>query len=125
MKKGWRAIIPWNGCFKISEPIHALRAQPPATGWEHAFLGRNIDEVCCYCDFNMIENKLSSIEIRDDVFEEYNERLDEANRTLIWESEGHGYYVNKFGRQCVNMPWRTHLYHDMVKKPKFEEYHVK
>jgi 4-hydroxyacetophenone monooxygenase len=74
---------------------------------------------------HMIENESSSIEIRDDVFEEYNERLDEANKALIWESQGHGYYVNEFGRQCVNMPWRTHLYHQMVKMPKYEEYYIK
>lgn len=72
----------------------------------------------------MIENERKSIEIKDDVFEEYNGRLDEANKTLIWESEGAGYYVNEFGRQCVSMPWRTHLYHDMVKEPNLEEHHI-
>ncbi|CAG9996236.1 unnamed protein product [Clonostachys byssicola] len=71
---------------------------------------------------HLIENKLNSIECRKDVFDRYNDKLDEANKGLIWELPGHGYYVNEFGRQSVNTPWNTADYHSMVLKPNMDDF---
>lgn len=77
------------------------------------------------CIIHLLENDKSSIEVRRDVFDEYNERLDAKGKTLLWESPGHGYYVNKFGRQSVNVPWATADYHRMVSKPNFDDYEIR
>lgn len=74
---------------------------------------------------HLIENGKTSIECRRDVFDEYNTRLDEEAKTLIWEQEGYGYYVNEHGRQSVNVPWHTADYHDMVTKPNFDDFEVR
>lgn len=70
----------------------------------------------------MIERGANSMEVKKDVFDRYQARLDEANRKLIWESEGAAYYVNEHGRQAVNMPWTTAEYHPMIVKPDFGDY---
>ncbi|KAJ5814258.1 uncharacterized protein N7503_001008 [Penicillium pulvis] len=77
------------------------------------------------CFVHMLENDKSSMECRKDVFDDYNTRLDEAAKDLIWEMEGHGYYVNEFGRQSVNAPWHTAVYHRMVSKPNFEDFEIR
>ncbi|KAM0082237.1 hypothetical protein ACKRZS_005605 [Fusarium odoratissimum] len=74
---------------------------------------------------HLIENGRKSIECRKDVFDEYNAKLDEKAKELIWEMEGSGYYVNRFGRQSVNAPWFTYDYHSMVMKPNFDDFEVR
>ncbi|KAL1897462.1 hypothetical protein Sste5346_004200 [Sporothrix stenoceras] len=76
------------------------------------------------CIINLIENDKKSMDCRKDVFEEYNGRLDEACKELIWESEGSSYYVNELGRQSVNAPWHTADYHRMVRTPNFADYDI-
>ena len=72
----------------------------------------------------MIENDAKAMDIKADVFDKYQTKLDERNKTLIWESEGAAYYVNEFGRQGVNMPWTTSEYHEMVVKPRIDDFNV-
>ena len=74
------------------------------------------------CIIHLIENDKRSMDCRQEVFDEYNSRLDEASKEIIWESEGSGYYVNEFGRQSVNAPWHTADYHRMVLKPDFDDF---
>lgn len=62
----------------------------------------------------LIESGQSRIEVKRTVFEQYNARMDEAMKNLIWESEGASYYVNEHGRSGIFMPWETHEYHAMV-----------
>jgi 4-hydroxyacetophenone monooxygenase len=73
---------------------------------------------------HLIEHGKSSIECRRDVFDKYNAELDEAAKDLIWEMDGHGYYVNEFGRQSVNAPWHTSDYHRMVARPNFDDFEI-
>jgi 4-hydroxyacetophenone monooxygenase len=73
----------------------------------------------------MIEKGAKSMEVRREVFDDYNTRLDLQNKDLIWEAEGRGYYVNEHGRQGVNMPWTNAEYHAMVQQPNFEDYYFK
>ena len=55
------------------------------------------------------------MEVKKEVFDEYNGRLDEAVKGIILESEGAGYFVNEHERQGANMPWTNQEYHPMEK----------
>jgi 4-hydroxyacetophenone monooxygenase len=70
----------------------------------------------------MIERGANSMEVKHDVFDAYQAKLDQGNKKIIWESEGSSYYVNEHGRQAVNMPWTTAEYHPMIIKPNFDDY---
>jgi len=55
----------------------------------------------------LIEADLASVEVREDVFWDYNKELDEALSRMIWS---HGktstYFRNDAGRIVVNSPWK-------------------
>ncbi|MCW2526265.1 MAG: 4-hydroxyacetophenone monooxygenase, partial [Pseudonocardiales bacterium] len=69
------------------------------------------------CIVRAIEAGKSTIEVKTDAYEEYNERLDEESKNLlIMKEEGapeKNYYVNEFGRLQVNVPWYGPEYHRM------------
>jgi 4-hydroxyacetophenone monooxygenase len=73
----------------------------------------------------MIEGDFNSVEVRRDVFESYNARLDTAMRRLIWEMEGRSYYVNEHGRVVTNIPWEAEDYLEMLREPSLNDYHIK
>ncbi|KAM3414445.1 hypothetical protein BST61_g9610 [Cercospora zeina] len=77
------------------------------------------------CIIHLLENNKQIIDVRKDVYDTYNEALDKKAATLLWEQPGSGYYVNKFGRSGVNLPWPTSEYHRMVSKPNFEDYDIR
>lgn len=74
---------------------------------------------------HLLENEKKSLDCRKDIFDDYNTRLDEKAKELIWELEGHGYYVNEHGRQSVNAPWGTAQYHDMVSRFNVDDFEVR
>lgn len=47
----------------------------------------------------LIERGAKAMEVKKEVYDDYQTELDEANKKLIWESEGSSYYVNGHGRQ--------------------------
>jgi 4-hydroxyacetophenone monooxygenase len=64
-------------------------------------------------------------DIKPEVFEDYNQRHDEAMRELIWydkASMGRNYYVNHFGRQQVNTAWRLEDQYETLEKFNPDEY---
>ncbi|WP_403021162.1 flavin-containing monooxygenase [Salinibacterium sp. GXW1014] len=66
-------------------------------------------------------NRWSSVS--EDAFENYNRCMDEELERLIWAGEApkeRNYYVNSFGRQNVNMPWRLHDYAQILWRSPFE-----
>ncbi|OQU93644.1 hypothetical protein CLAIMM_00126 [Cladophialophora immunda] len=73
----------------------------------------------------MIERGVRSMEVKKCVYDEYQKKLDKANKRIIWESDDSGYYVNKHGRQCVNMPWTTAEYHRLIIRPNFDDFVLK
>ncbi|OCK73501.1 FAD/NAD(P)-binding domain-containing protein [Lepidopterella palustris CBS 459.81] len=77
------------------------------------------------CIIHLIEHDKKSMDCRKDVFDEYNARLDAECKGLIWEEAGHGYYVNEWGRQGVNVPWKTAEYHRMVSKPNLDSFEIR
>jgi 4-hydroxyacetophenone monooxygenase len=73
---------------------------------------------------SLIESGRSTMEVREDVFDDYNARLDGATTKLIWEMEGRSYYVNEHGRSGVNMPWEAQDYHSMIFAPNLDDYEL-
>lgn len=72
-----------------------------------------------------IERGARSVEIKRDVFDEYNDRLDVATKEILWETEGAGgYFNNEFGRSAINLPFRTEDYHAMVVEPNMDDYDI-
>ena len=57
------------------------------------------------------------MEIREQVFANYQDGIDKAHDGLIWQHEApadRNYYVNASGRQIVNWPWRNEHYFELV-----------
>ena len=70
-----------------------------------------------------IENGHTSVEVKSEVFDRYNERLDEEMKEILWEVEGAGsYYNNEFGRSSVNLPFLTEDYHAMMATPDSDDF---
>lgn len=73
----------------------------------------------------LVEGGHRYLTVREDVFEEYNRRLDETMLSLVWYDDGskdRNYYVNEFGRQQVNVPWRLEEYHELLATFRTEDY---
>jgi len=55
----------------------------------------------------MIERKATTVELREDVYEDYNARLNDGMQDMLWEHENGGggsYYINEHGRSTNTMP---------------------
>lgn len=77
---------------------------------------------------DLLESGHRTLEVKEEVFEEYNARLDAAHSELIWATEGpvgKNYYVNAHGRQNVNVPFANHEYFEMVAAPDLDQFHVR
>ncbi len=56
----------------------------------------------------MADGGVTSIEVREDVHDRYNERIDAAHEQMVWTHPGmETYYRNSAGRVVVNYPWRN------------------
>ncbi|MBY0402062.1 NAD(P)/FAD-dependent oxidoreductase [Myxococcota bacterium] len=69
------------------------------------------------CIVRLIETGQSRVEVKQDVYERYNEALDrECQNLILLQKEGapeKNYYVNEFGRVQVNAPWYGPDFHRM------------
>jgi 4-hydroxyacetophenone monooxygenase len=68
----------------------------------------------------LLEGGHARVEVRADVFDDYNRRLDAYSKGLIWVDSGSiekNYYVNRFGRSQVNEPWPIEEYYRMILHP--------
>jgi len=73
----------------------------------------------------MAEERIGSIDVREDVTCEYNERVDAEHETLIWTHPGMTlWYKNAHGRVVANMPWRGVDFWQMCKEPDLADYVV-
>ena len=64
-----------------------------------------------------------SAEVKREVFDEYNARLDAADKEILWRQEGPGsYFLNEFGRSAVNIAFRSEDYHAMVREPNLQDF---
>ena len=65
----------------------------------------------------LIEADLASLEVREDVFWDYNKELDEALSRAIWShKKTTTYYRNEAGRVVVSSPWKYIDYWDRTKQ---------
>ena len=67
------------------------------------------------CLVKMIEHNIASVEVRTDIHDEYNERVDAEHNELVWAHAGlHSWYRNAQGRVFSPMPWRFVDYWEMT-----------
>ena len=72
----------------------------------------------------MVERGATSAELRRQVYVDYNRRLDEGMKALLWEDQkgGNSYYLNRHGKSGVNMPWEMHEFYDFLHEVDPDEY---
>ncbi len=63
----------------------------------------------------MLNRGIGAVECRQDVHDEYNQRIDEAHQNMVWTHPGlETYYRNERGRVVVNSPFRNATFYDMT-----------
>ncbi len=74
----------------------------------------------------MIENNWDELEVKAEPFEEYNAKVDEEHRNLVWSHPGvTSWYKNKNGRVTMNSPWRLAVYRNFTADIDLSEYHCR
>lgn len=73
----------------------------------------------------MIERGIRSLEVRPEVCEDYNRRVDQAHSEMIWTHPGMStWYRNAAGRVVTNTPWRLIDYWRMTREPNLGDFTV-
>jgi 4-hydroxyacetophenone monooxygenase len=73
----------------------------------------------------MIERDLGAVEVRQDVHDAYNDRVDSAHRQMVWSHPGmDSWYRNAAGRVVANLPWRIVDYWEMTRHAALDDYIV-
>ena len=73
----------------------------------------------------MIAQGISAVDCRQEVFDDYNRRLDEANATMVFAQDGvESYYRNSSGRVVTNSPWTVLQYWTMTRHPNLDDYQL-
>ncbi|GJF02675.1 monooxygenase [Pseudonocardia sp. D17] len=71
----------------------------------------------------MLERDIGTVEVRPEVCDEYNRRVDEAHAELVWTHPGMtNWYRNAEGRIVTNSPWRLVDYWAMTREPDLSEF---
>lgn len=111
-------VIPgYPNLFTMYGPNHQPRGGPSIHSWSEIWARYAVSSIAW-----LIENDATSMDVKQSVHDEYNARLDKANKKLLWEADGFGYFVNKHGRQAVNLPWTTEEYHAMIMKTNIDDF---
>ena len=78
------------------------------------------------CFKELIERGAKSLEIRQDIFESFNEALDKELQGSIWlDPRQKSYYVNEYGRSATNSPWRVSEQWAAWRHPDFSHYLIR
>lgn len=73
----------------------------------------------------MLDNELSSMDVRQDVFDAYDRELSEALDRTIWMHPGMtSYYQNSRGRIVTNSPWQYIEYWRRIRELRLDDYDV-
>ncbi|MPZ62526.1 MAG: SidA/IucD/PvdA family monooxygenase [Propionibacteriales bacterium] len=73
----------------------------------------------------MAEHEIDTLEVRHEICDEYNARVDAAHERMIWTHPGMTtYYRNAAGRVVTTTPWRVIDYWFMTRTPDLDAYHV-
>ena len=71
----------------------------------------------------MLRRGLGVVECRQDVHDEYNERVDRAHEKMVWTHPGmETYYRNARGRVVVNSPHRNDTFFEMTRTAKLDDF---
>jgi 4-hydroxyacetophenone monooxygenase len=75
------------------------------------------------CIRELVEGNHRSMEVRQEAYEAYNDRLDEALAKMIWQNvDRDSWYRNSRGRVVTNSPWRLVDYWALTMTPELEDY---
>jgi 4-hydroxyacetophenone monooxygenase len=78
------------------------------------------------CLREMLEGGIASMECRQGVHDEYNERVDSEHEKMVWRHPRvHSYYNNSKGRVITNAPWRLYDYWSMTMAPDLADYSLR
>jgi 4-hydroxyacetophenone monooxygenase len=73
----------------------------------------------------MAESDLVAVEVREDVHDAYNDKVDKAHSRMIWTAPGvDGYYRSSRGRIVVNNPFRIIDVWKMTERANLDDYHI-
>jgi 4-hydroxyacetophenone monooxygenase len=71
----------------------------------------------------LIDHRRSSMEVREEVYDEYNRVLDERSRLAPWmDARQTSYYRNEHGRSATNGPFFNREYWPWTRRPNPDEY---
>ncbi len=71
----------------------------------------------------MLENHIDEIEVKEEAFEAYNDKVDAEHRQLVWSHPGvTSWYKNKSGRVIMNSPWPLSEYRNFTADIDLTEY---
>lgn len=77
------------------------------------------------CVTEMLNEGIDSIDVRQDVHDAYNERVDAEHAELIWTHPGMtNWYRNRHGRITALSPWRLVDYWALTHDPEFDDFHT-
>ncbi|MBD0022189.1 FAD-dependent oxidoreductase [Gordonia pseudamarae] len=96
----------------------------PNHGAGHNILSEEQVHYIVECLQYLLENDLDAMDVRQEVLDEYNEKVDAALDKTVWVHPGaqvNGYYRNSAGRAIVPCPWRLVDYWTMLRAPHPED----
>ncbi|MFN0162581.1 MAG: flavin-containing monooxygenase [Burkholderiales bacterium] len=103
--------------------------QGPNTGLGHG--GSAIFQAECQARYiagsivAMAQQRIASMEVRQEVHDDYVRRVDAEHEAMIWTHPGMStYYRNKAGRVVSVMPWRLVDYWSMTHEPHLDDYEL-
>jgi 4-hydroxyacetophenone monooxygenase len=71
----------------------------------------------------MFDQQASTAEVREDIYQNYSKKIDEAHEKMVWTHPGvDNWYRNSRGRVVVITPWRNDAFWRMTRQAKAEEY---
>lgn len=101
----------------------------PNTALGHG--GSFIFTVECQIDYvlsalrEMSEQSLSEVECREDVYDDYNDKIQDMHSRMIWSHPGMStYFRNDRGRVVTNSPWRSVDYWKLTREVDLDDFHT-
>ena len=73
----------------------------------------------------MLADGVRAVDVRKDVHDDYNEKVDREHAQLVWAHPGmNNWYKNAKGRVFAPMPWRLVDYWSLTRNPTLTHYHI-
>ena len=111
-------------CFPTFFPLYAPNTQFGHGGSLISVLERQIHYVISLLG-QMFDSHIDVIDVRRDIYEQYNERVDATHEKMIWTLPNlKGYYKNSRGRIVVNNPFRIVDVWKMTERANLEDFNL-